>query len=311
MLKTGSGATENPGPASIEHSAFFDLSRRVKLRVTGKDRERFLNGQLTNDVRKAAETRSIAACILNPKGKLNAFVFVTMDGESFLLDADAELRQWLQPRLDRYLIADDVQLADESEQWSMFHVLGETAPALPRGLEAVSVVRFVEAGHDVWAEASRREELLQHLSLGATCCNSDDAEVLRIERGIPRWGRELTDEIIPIEANLEKQTIDYEKGCYIGQEVISRMKMSGQTNKKLCGLVSLNGAALSRGMKLFPASPETKEVGWVTSASWSQRLGKQIALAYVKRGWNRANTELNASDEKTTVPVEVVTLPFS
>ena len=80
--------------------------------------------------------------------------------------------------------------------------------------------------------------------------DSAAAEVMRIEQGLPRWGRELTDEIIPIEANLERRTIDYEKGCYIGQEVISRIKMSGQTNKRLCGLISLNNTPLQPGMKL-------------------------------------------------------------
>jgi folate-binding protein YgfZ len=140
---------------------------------------------------------------------------------------------------------------------------------------------------------------------------------MRIEQGIPRWGRELTNEIIPIEANLEQRAIDYQKGCYIGQEVISRIKMSGQTNKRLCGLISLDDLPLQPGTKLAAPSAPEKDVGWITSATRSKRLGKEIALGYVKRGFNSANTGLNAfaakdSEPKTvgTIRVQVVPLPF-
>ena len=141
------------------------------------------------------------------------------------------------------------------------------------------------------------------------------AETMRIEEGIPRWGRELTEEIIPIEANLEERTVDYEKGCYIGQEVISRIKMSGQTNKRLCGLISLEDIPLKADMKLAAALAKSKEAGWITSATRSDRTGKEIALGYVKRGFNDPGTKLNAiapenSGAASTIPIEVVPLPF-
>ena len=132
----------------------------------------------------------------------------------------------------------------------------------------------------------------------------------RIEHGVARWGRELTQEIIPLEADLEEDTIDYAKGCYIGQEVISRMKKSGQTNKRLCGLISVEGTALSPGMQLLAIEGD-KEVGHVTSATRSDRLGKEIALGFVKRGSNEIGARLSArtADGATTV-AEVVSLPF-
>jgi tRNA-modifying protein YgfZ len=293
--------------------AFFDLSLRVKLRVTGIDRERFLNGQLSNDVRKATESHAIQACILNAKGKLNACVFAGAEGESYFLDADHELRESLQLRLERYIIADDVQLADESDRWSIFHVLGSRAPALTKEFKVRSVTRFTGLGHDVWGESARHDELFRQLSQEFTFYGADHAEVYRIENGIPRWGHELTEEIIPIEANLEERTIDYEKGCYIGQEVISRIKMSGQTNKRLCGLTSMNASPLSPGMKLFSVVEEAKEVGWITSATWSERLGKQIALGFVKRGFNQVLTQLDAispGKAAAAVRVEIVNLLF-
>src|SRR5207253_6851098 len=147
----------------------------------------------------------------------------------------------------------------------------------------LSANRFHAQGWDVWVESAHREEMFQKLSETFPFCDDACGEVFRLEQGIPLWGRELTNEIIPIEANLEESCIDYEKGCYIGQEVISRMKMSGQRNKKLCGLAAVHDSPLEPGMKLFPMDAEKKEVGWITSATRSKRLGKEIALGYIKR----------------------------
>jgi folate-binding Fe-S cluster repair protein YgfZ len=89
---------------------FFDLSARAKLRLTGADTFRFINGQITNDLRKLSETAAIEACVLNAKGKLNAHIFIAALGETFLIDAEPELREMLRARLERYVIADDVQI---------------------------------------------------------------------------------------------------------------------------------------------------------------------------------------------------------
>jgi tRNA-modifying protein YgfZ len=293
---------------------FVDLSERAKFRITGADRFRFLNGQITNDLRKASETSAIEACVLNAKGKTDAHIFVSASGESFLADAAADLQEKLKVRLERYVIADDVQIVDVTDQFSLFHVLSRQAPALESG-RVVSVRRFAEPGWDVWVDAGQHDAFLRKLSLQSRLCDSSTAETMRIEQGIPRWGRELTEEIIPIEANLEQRTIDYQKGCYIGQEVISRMKMSGQTNKRLCGLISLDNIRLQPGMRLASPSTPGKEVGWVTSATRSAT--KEIALGYVKRGFNGDNTRLDAFATEDSEPkparairVEVVPLPF-
>jgi folate-binding protein YgfZ len=280
--------------------ALFDLSARAKLRVSGGDVVRYLNGQVTNDIREATPAAAIQASILSAKGKLSAHVFISRESENaFLLDADPELREELFARLDRYIIADDVQLEDVTERFSIFHFLGETKPELADA-RVVAAERFGQPGWDYWCYPAAKVEMFgDQFDL----CDESCAEVFRIERGIPRWGRELTGEIIPVEANLEASSIDYAKGCYIGQEVISRMKMSGQTNKRLCGLVSLDGESLEAGATLTDAA---RECGWVTSAAKSERLGKQIALGYVKRGSNAPGSQLLAG----RVPVEVTPLPF-
>src|SRR5262249_6643418 len=216
----------------MQDSAFLDLCARAKFRVTGADRLRFLNGQITNDLRKASETVALEACVLNAKGKLNAHIFIAPHGESFLIDAEPELREPFRTRLERYVIADDVEIDDITDEFSLFHVFTEESPMLEAS-RIVSGQRFATAGWDIWTAPARYDAVRDQLSLTCVFIDSAAAEVMRIEQGLPRWGHELTNEIIPIEANLEQRTIDYQKGCYIGQEVISRMKMSGQTNKRL------------------------------------------------------------------------------
>ena len=278
-----------------ERGTFFDLSGRAKFRVTGADRLRYLNGQISNDLRKASETVAIHACVLNAKGKTNADGFFRAAGETFFIDTEAEGRETLPARLERYIIADDVQVEDVTDEFALFHVIGDDRPG-------VRARRFGEDGIDIWTPREQSDEIFSQLSSRFFLCDEACAETLRIERGIPRWGRELTEEIIPTEANLEAEAIDYAKGCYIGQEVISRMRMSGQTNKRLCGLIS--ETPLSADARL--TSRDGKDVGWITSAIWSARLQKNIVLAFVKRGSNEIGTELLTGEVK----VKVTSLPF-
>jgi tRNA-modifying protein YgfZ len=298
----------------------LDLSARAKLRVTGADRIRFLNGQVTNDVRKANAGFAMPACVLNAKGKIDALIFVSAGPEDFLIDAAPELRETLARRLERYVIADDVTIEDVTEQFSLFHVIDEAAPSLPNDATWRRAKRSGAAGWDLVVAAKDSERVRQALSVSYSLGEVESAERWRIEHGIPRWGRELTNEIIPVEANLADDTIDYAKGCYIGQEVISRMKTSGQMSKKLSGLVSLDHAPLASNMKIFApdlagSGAPGREVGWTTSATRSESLGKEIALGYLKRGFNEIGTKLEARSaagqaSSAVVSVEVVALPF-
>ena len=276
--------------------AFFDLSTRTKLRLTGEDRQRYLNGQITNDLRKLSECTSIAACVLSAKGKTDAHIFVFQDQVSYVLDADPDLRETLLGRLERYVIADDVEIADVTDELSIFHVIGDVVPDVARG-NLIRANRFGAPGYDIWIERSQRENVFALLDSKVSFVDEQAAEVFRVERGIPRWGHELTQEIIPVEANLEESCVDYNKGCYIGQEVISRMKMSGQRNKRLAGFLADDESRLAAGMRLM--STAGKEAGWITSAATSERFGRRIALGYVKRG-----ADLPAG-------IKVVELPFS
>jgi tRNA-modifying protein YgfZ len=285
----------------------FDLSARTKLRVAGADRLRYLNGQISNDVRRATEERAVHACVLSAKGKIQAEVFICSGGESFLIDSDAELREALATRLERYVIADDVQITDATDEFALLHLMRETPPQISNG-RVVAAERFGSTGWDIWLPAAAGEAALHLLKERVEFCDPDCAEVLRIERGIPRWGAELSEEILPPEVALEPSTIDYAKGCYIGQEVISRMKMSGQTSKRLCGLKPTAAAAkLLPGSRLFTNDEERREVGSITSVAFSERLQQQIALGFLKRGFQEPGSTFVTD---AGAAVTVVPLPF-
>jgi folate-binding protein YgfZ len=286
--------------------AFFDLSARTKLRVTGADRIRFLNGQTTNDVRKAGAEATQESCVLNAKGHFEAHVFLSATPNDIWIDADQELRELLQTRLERYVIADDVKIEDVTDQSALFHVLAGSEPKISDAKFDFRSRRLGIDGWDLWVEAARAEAMKRALAADYRAMDESEWEVLRIENGIPRWGCELTREIIPPEANLAARAIDYEKGCYIGQEVISRMKMSGQTRQRLCGVTSEK--ALAPGKELHA---ETKMVGHVTSAVFSERLNAHIALAIIKRGYTEPGTSLITLVDDRPINVKVVALPFS
>jgi tRNA-modifying protein YgfZ len=286
--------------------AFFDLSARAKLRVTGADRIRFLNGQTTNDVRKAGAESTQESCVLNAKGHLDAHIFLFATPNDIWIDADQELREPLQTRLERYVIADDVTIEDVTDQFALFHLLADSEPKISGAKFCFRSRRLGIDGWDLWVEGTCAEAMKSALAADYRAMDESEWEVLRIENGIPRWGRELTPEIIPPEANLAARAIDYEKGCYLGQEVISRMKMSGQTRQRLCGLTS---------EKVLPPSMElhagTKVVGRVTSAVFSERMNSRIALAMIKRGYTDIGTSLVTLADGAETTVRVVALPFS
>jgi tRNA-modifying protein YgfZ len=286
--------------------AFFDLSARAKLRVTGDDRIRFLNGQTTNDVRRTGAEATLESCVLNAKGHLDAHVFLSATPNDIWIDADQALREQLKVRLERYVIADDVTIEDVTDQFALFHLLADSEAKISGAKFCLRSRRLGIDGWDLWVGAPRAEAMKSALTSDYRAMDESEWETLRIENGIPRWGRELTPAIIPPEANLAAHAIDYEKGCYIGQEVISRMKMSGQTRQRLCGVTSEK--ALAPGMELHAG---TKVVGHLTSAVFSKRMNAHIALAMIKRGYTETGTSLVTLTDDRPINIKVVALPFN
>jgi folate-binding protein YgfZ len=251
----------------------FALSPRALWRLTGPDRVRYLNGQVTNDVADLTDGQTCYAAVCTAKGRMEGDLYITAHDAEFCLDADAALLESLGARLEKYLIADDAAFEDISNQWSLSHVFGVTAPPPPPVGFVVPNPRFGIPGHDVWNATSGTVIVGDTLS-------ADIVETLRLEHGIPRWGAELTPNTLPPEAGPRLlAAISYTKGCYVGQETIARLKSVGHVNKTLVFLQSESAAFPAPGAKLIY---DEKEVGTVTSSGYSPRLEKGIALAYVQ-----------------------------
>jgi folate-binding protein YgfZ len=290
----------------------IDLSDRVILRFSGHDRVRYLNGQVSNDVRKLSPGSAMYACVMTAKGRMSGDVYVTAMPDLLQVDADPILADSLPIRFERYIIADDVTLDDVSGSFGLLHVIGGDETALrSEGIATAVSIRYGLSGVDltgpIRAIAARFREIADKLPV----IDDSMAEIFRIEAGIPRWGYELTEDTIPVEAGLQHTAISYEKGCYIGQEVISRLKSIGHVNRILCGLVPADGkTGLVAGYILYDSETSEKPVGSVTSGAFSFDLDVPVALGYLKRDIKTAGLIVRDANGADVCEAHVHQLPF-
>lgn len=247
------------------------------LEFRGPDAVRFLNGQLTQDVRKLVGAKiSLPSCVTDAKGKLQFRVTIAESDESALwVSAPAGSQEALEARLTRYLIADDVEVTDLSGKYVLSHFIGPV-PDPPQGVMLRGSNRYGVAGFDWWTPIDSEFKLPEH-----TLLVPDELEALRIQNGVPAWGSELVEGMLPPEALLEATDISYTKGCYIGQEVISRIKSAGKVNRMLTRLAFGADAPLVPGQLV---DGEGKVVGELTSVSPLASGKTRHALGYLKRG---------------------------
>jgi len=261
------------------------LPGRAVLRLQGGDRFRFLNGQCTQDVRELPEGETRYACAVNAKGKLSGDFFVRSAGDSLWLDAEPELQEALMERFDRYIIADDVELTDETDAYAVFHLVPPLA--LPEAWASAIHSRNDRLGRlgiDLFVEASQAEAVASELGKSGMEIAEPVADLARILAGYARWGNELTESTLPPEALLEERAISYHKGCYTGQEVISRIRSVGRVNRSLVGLEG--PALLESGTKL--TTPSGEDAGVITSwAALDDLTG--VGLGYRKRTASQAS----------------------
>ncbi len=311
-------ATAADYDAVRQHGGIADLSDRAKFRLTGADRVRYLNGQVTNNLLRLGSEAALPVCVTTAKGKLSADAFVSNLGDGLLLDAAPELRDSLAPRLERYIIADDVVLEDATDELRLLHLLpcsGKPIESLLRtGFGALAhrrARRFGQDGIDFLLPADDADAVSAALFASHPLIAPELLELLRIEAGVPRWGAELGEDTLPPEAGLDRTHIDYHKGCYIGQEVISRLKGVGHVNRHLTGFTSISGEALAPGLRIFAAGDDAKSLGQLTSTAWSFALSKPIALGYLRHGSAAADLVARpASSGGPALPVAVCPLPF-
>jgi folate-binding protein YgfZ len=276
-------------------NARIDCGTPALLEFRGPDAVRFLNGQVTQDVRKLdAEKISLPSCVTDAKGRLQFRVWLMKSADDALwvsaTEADA---QALEARLTRYLIADEVEVKNLSGQWTLVHFTADPG-AVPAGVIARDSARFGLAGTDWWIPAGVTVKFPESFSL----LEGDALEAFRIAHGVPAWDRELYDGLLPPEAGLDTSDISYHKGCYIGQEVISRIKHVGKVNKRL--IHATIDASVSMESRLLDAAG--KPAGELTSVSPVSKNGKRDLMAYLKRG---AEGVVLVNPDGTRHPLEV------
>jgi folate-binding protein YgfZ len=248
------------------------------LEFKGPDAVRFLNGQLTQDVRRIAGGElTLPSCVTDAKGKLQFHVWITEGPHGVLwVEGPEGTAEALEARLTRYLIADDVEALDLTGSYRLVHFIG-SVPGVPEGVIARESSRYGVRGTDWWIPHDQDLDLPSEASLLA----GDELEAFRIAKGVPLWGRELVEGILPPEAGLDATDISYQKGCYIGQEVISRIKSAGKVNKRLVRL-QWDAAVPVDALELVDAAGSL--AGGITSVSPLAIAKDRLALGYVKRG---------------------------
>jgi folate-binding protein YgfZ len=266
---------------------------RNRLRMAGEDRVAFLHGQCTNDIRSLKPGQDCYAAFLNAKGKMRGDAYIVCLDDAFLLDASAELRE----SLEKFIITEDVNVEDVSAtigEWLVVDAVGKAArPAVAPypELEVVLPADAVIFAHPLGIG------ILSPTPLPVTL-DANALEVLRIEAGVPKWGVDMDEDTIPVEAGLESRAISYDKGCYIGQETIARIKTYGHVNRRLVQLEMDGDWLPGRGERIFCG---VREAGCVTSAASSNRLGKTLALGYVRREFAMAGVKLTIGKQAAEV----------
>ena len=305
----------------------FDLTGRGELVLSGNDRASFLQGLVTNDVRKLRPGEGCPAAFLTPKGKLLADLVVLCAPDELVVDTPPELPEKVEALFRKYLMFGDVAIENRTQATGVLHVegkgteeilrkgIGQDGPAEPHAsvcVESIRVVRESRGGFDGFdlrgprplVEAAR-ERLL---ALGAVPSPPSVLETARIEAGIPRWGAELTEDVLPDEAGLPARGwVSYTKGCYIGQETVARIRTYGHVNRNLVGLILEGDVPPPAGAEIRAGGARA---GRVTSAALSGRLGTAIALGYVRREHAAPGTGVEVLLPSGPRPAIVASLPF-
>jgi folate-binding protein YgfZ len=323
----------------IKGAGLIDLSSRGRLLVSGSEAVSFLNGLITNDMKTLDENRWMPAAFLNVQGRLIASVRVIRvldeirSGKAvprFLIDTEPATHNAVLSGLNRFTLAGDFRVIDLTDEMSLLSiqgkeaspvvraVLGETAEMeeyQSRQLKWLSGMVFLfrathtaEDGFDLVVNAQDTKTLWEALlQAGARPFGFDTLEVLRIEAGQPRYGIDMDETNVVSETNLD-DAVSFTKGCYIGQEIIARIKYRGHVAKKLSGVIFDEGAQIEPGVKML--SRDDKEIGRVTSVSFSPTLNRTIALGYLKYDYLAPGTNMKAVSGESRFPARVTELPF-
>jgi folate-binding protein YgfZ len=310
----------------------IDRVERGRIVVSGADRASYLQGLLTNDIAALKAGEGCYTAYLTPQGRMIADLYVYELGDVMLVTVPKLQHRTVLDKFEQFLFTEDVRLGDASDSFSTIAIVGPDAArflsesiaiaesdllamaehACRRSLfegDPVIVTRVAdtgEPGYDVYVEAAKADAFRRIIEAGnVPFVDSDAADALRLEAGIPKFGQDMDEETIPLEAGIESRAISFSKGCYVGQEVIIRVlhRGHGRVARKLVGLL-LDGEIIPPpGASV---AVDGRDIGKVTSAALSPALQKPIALAYLHRDFLTPGTVVAINSQ----PATVVDLPF-
>jgi len=310
----------------------YDLGFRAKISLTGGDRVRWLNGMVTNNIRDLAVGRGVYAFLLSPQGHILGDLYAYNRGESIVVDTDSSQIEKILATFDHYIIMDDVEVANLSEQVTGVGIAGPksravleaTGIAIPetQPLEVFTprcdcqcsclectVVRGEDAQHEsyeIWIASKDVRKLWQALvEAGAAPVGFEALELHRIVSGVPRYGADIRERDLPQETE-QVRALNFNKGCYVGQEIVERIRSRGAVHRKFAGFAAEGNVDIAPGTKILAAD---KEIGEITSAASLQVAGgaKTIALGYIRREAGVPGREVTIGTSKATViqlPIE-------
>ena len=312
--------------ALLADCALFDMRWQAKLVLSGEDRVRWLNGMVTNNVRDLAPGHSVYSFLLNAQGRIQGDLVVYNRGDHLLVTTDREQAPAIAAIFDRYIIMDDVEVTDISDKLATIGIAGpksrevlSTAGIDVADLQAgqvsdvvwhdigISVARSAQPhmdGYEIWFSAENADRVWDALqSAGVEPVGSDALELYRIVKGVPRFGVDLRERDLPQETG-QQHALNFAKGCYIGQEIVERIRSRGNVHRTFIGF-ELLGEPPHSGTKVLA---NDKNVGEVTSAArFPFPSGERtLALGYLRREAATPGTTVQIGDQSATVAI----LPF-
>jgi len=298
-------------------AAVLDLSARARIVARGRDRARLLHNLTTNEVKKMLPGEAAYAFLLTPQGRIQADLNLLCFTDHFLLDTEPDLREKVPALIRKYIIADQVELEDVTAAISSIGVEGpgsgkvleSLGAALPLAAFAhtqwgdttvASITLSGQPGYRLFVPAARHGELLRMLGeAGGIPVSAEDARTVRIENGRPRYGEDILETSLPQETQ-QMHAVSFTKGCYLGQEIVERIRARGHVNRTLVRLEIEASEAPAAGTKVLAGGTECGEV---TSAVHSGNAGKVVALAYVRVPHNESGTVLTVAGAPARVTV--------
>jgi folate-binding protein YgfZ len=327
VMRTDFGDIRAEFQALVSGCSVYDLGSRAKISVTGGDRVRWLNGMVTNNVRDLTTGHGVYAFLLNPQGHILGDLYAYNRGESLLVDTDQSQVEKILAVFDKYIIMDDVEVENISDKWTAIGIAGPSAGECLRtagfAVPVLEGLQFVDLpcqqisvtlargdnplvdSFELWLAPENHGSLYQSLvKAGARPAGTAAVELLRIAAGIPRYGADIRERDLPQETEQER-ALNFVKGCYVGQEIVERIRSRGQVRRKFTGF-EIRGRLPEPGSKIQLDGKDAGEITSAASLPWASG-DLSVALGYLRREAATPGKMLDTGGSKACV----AHLPFS